>query len=301
LTANKLVVIVGPTAVGKTSVALAVAEKLRTEIVSADSRQIYKELGIGTAKPTQVELERVRHHFIGTRSILEAYDAGQYSREALDKIHQLFEAHPVVVMCGGSGLYVKGVCEGFDPMPEIPAGLREEIMAYYKEKGLAWLQEQVGKNDPDYFATVDQKNPQRLVRALELYQATGVPVSTFRKKKKVMHEFAIQKIGLELNRDELYDRIDRRMEGMIEAGLFEEATQLYPLKDLQALQTVGYQEIFGYFDERYDREETIRLLKKNSRNYAKRQLTWFKKDKEVSWFSPDQLAEILGLALEQNG
>ena len=294
---KRLIVMVGPTAVGKTGLAIRLAAQLRTEIISADSRQVFRELEIGTARPSPEELAQVPHHFVGIKSIQEEYDAGQYGRDALETIDQLFEKHDVVILCGGSGLYVKAVCEGFDDLPSVPDGVREKIMAEYSEKGLTWLQRQVEENDPDYFMTVDQRNPHRLVRALELHYATGKPIGELRQKKKQERHFAIVKIGLELERDALYSRIDQRMDAMIEAGLFEEAERMYPMKSLNALQTVGYQEIFGFFDGHYDKEEAIRLLKRNSRHYAKRQLTWFKKDKEVRWFRPDQVQEIITAAL----
>ena len=294
---KRLIVMVGPTAVGKTGLAIRLASQLRTEIISADSRQVFRELEIGTARPSPEELAQVPHHFVGIKSIQEEYDAGQYGRDALETIDRLFEKHDVVILCGGSGLYVKAVCEGFDDLPSVPDGVREKIMAEYSEKGLTWLQKQVEENDPDYFMTVDQRNPHRLVRALELHYATGKPIGELRQKKKQERDFAIVKIGLELERDALYSRIDQRMDAMIEAGLFEEAERMYPMKSLNALQTVGYQEIFGFFDGHYDKEEAIRLLKRNSRHYAKRQLTWFKKDKEVRWFRPDQVQEIITAAL----
>ena len=294
---KRLIAIIGPTAVGKTGLAIRLARQLHTEIISADSRQIFRELEIGTTKPSPEELAQTPHHFISTKSIQDEYDAGQYARDALVIIDQLFEKYDNVILCGGSGLYVKAVCEGFDNMPFVPVGLRETIMAEYEEKGLAWLQKQVEENDPDYFMTVDQRNPHRLVRALELNRASGKPIGEFRQKKKQDRPFAIVKIGLELDRAELYSRIDQRMENMIEAGLFEEAENLYPMKSLNALQTVGYQEIFGFLEGKYDKEEAIRLLKRNSRHYAKRQLTWFKKDKDVRWFRPDQFQEIVTFAL----
>ncbi len=294
---KRLIVMVGPTAVGKTGLAIRLASQLRTEIISADSRQVFRELEIGTARPSPEELAQVPHHFVGIKSIQEEYDAGQYGRDALETIDRLFEKHDVVILCGGSGLYVKAVCEGFDDLPSVPDGVREKIMAEYSEKGLTWLQKQVEENDPDYFMTVDQRNPHRLVRALELHYATGKPIGELRQKKKQERDFAIVKIGLELERDALYSRIDQRMDAMIEAGLFEEAERMYPMKSLNALQTVGYQEIFGFFDGHYDKEEAIRLLKRSSRHYAKRQLTWFKKDKEVRWFRPDQVQEIITAAL----
>jgi len=290
---KKLVVIVGPTAVGKSEMALRLAEHFKTEIISADSRQIYKELEIGTAKPTTDELGRVPHHFINTHSIKEDYDAGEYGREALVRIHHLFKTHDTLIMCGGSGLYVKAVLEGFDEMPEIPAGTREKIVEEFNSKGLLWLQKEVEATDPEYFADVDSKNPQRLMRALELYRVSNIPVKQLRKKTRLEHPFEVIKIGLEVSREELYERIDTRMDRMIEMGLFQEAEKYYPQRALNALQTVGYREIFGCLQGDYDKEEAIRLLKRNSRRYAKRQLTWFKKDQQIKWFQPDQVGQII--------
>jgi len=281
---KKLVVIVGPTAVGKTSAAISVAEKLKTEIISADSRQIFKELNIGTAKPSEEELVRVPHHFIGNKSIQENYDAGQYGRDALELIHSLFKKYDWLVMVGGSGLYVKAALEGFDDMPDVPDGVRLEILKNYHANGLPWLQQQVKKADPEFFNSVDQQNPQRLMRALELLQSTDKPMRELRLKKKLEHPFEIIKIGLNAPRETLYERIDTRMDQMINDGLFDEAKHFYPLKHLNALQTVGYREIFDYIDGLYDYEETVRLLKRNSRRYAKRQLTWFQRDTEINWF-----------------
>ncbi len=290
---KKLIVVVGPTAVGKTEVAIRLAEELKTEIISADSRQIFKELSIGTAKPTPEELSRARHHFIGNKSIHEEYDAGQYGRDALDLIHELFKTHDQLILCGGSGLYVRAVCEGFDDLPDVPEGMRESIIKEYEEKGLAWLQEQVQEKDPDYFSIVDQKNPHRLIRALELIRATNQTIANLRRKKTLVHDFDIIKIGLELDREELYQRIDQRMDKMIEAGLFEEAKSFYTFRHLNALQTVGYREIMSYIDGAYDKEEAIRLLKRNTRHYAKRQLTWFKKDGATKWVHPANWEEII--------
>ncbi|HEY5826069.1 MAG TPA: tRNA (adenosine(37)-N6)-dimethylallyltransferase MiaA [Cyclobacteriaceae bacterium] len=297
---KKLIVIVGPTAVGKTEVAIQLAEYLRTEIVSADSRQIFKELTIGTAKPSLAELARVPHHFIGNKSIHEEYDAGQYGRDALELTHQLFHQYDQIVLCGGSGLYVKAVCEGFDDLPEVPDGTRERIIESYEQLGLEWLQTQLKEKDPDYFLIVDQKNPHRLIRALELIEATQQPIGALRKQKKIQHDFDIVKVGLELDREELYSRIDERMDKMIETGLFEEAKSFYSLKELNSLQTVGYREIFDYLDGLYDREEAVRLLKRNTRRYAKRQLTWFKKDLEVQWFQPSNFDRIKSYVSESS-
>ncbi len=292
---KRLIVVVGPTAVGKTAVSIQLATYFKTEIISADSRQIYKELEIGTAKPSAEELAKVKHHFINTHSIEQDYDAGAYERDALVLINKLFEKYDTLVLCGGSGLYVKAVLEGFDEMPEIPEGTRANIIEEYQQKGLAWLQEKVKEVDPGYFETVDQKNPQRLMRALELHLAGNKPQHELRNQKKTVRPFEVVKIGLELDREELYQRIDSRMDVMIASGLFEEAERFYPKRNLNALQTVGYREIFDFLDHQYDKEEAVRLLKRNTRRYAKRQLTWFKRDAEIKWFKPNQLNEIIGL------
>jgi tRNA dimethylallyltransferase len=285
---KKLIAILGPTAVGKTAVAMELAERLKTEIISADSRQIFTELAIGTAKPSNEELLRIKHHFINSKSITEPYDAGQYGREAFELTTKLFETYDTLILCGGSGLYVKSLLEGFDEMPDVPPGLRYRIAEEYRSKGLDWLQVEVEKVDPEYFKEVDVKNPQRLMRALELNWSSGQPMGTLRKKETKQLPFQVVKIGLELPKEELYQRIDSRMDQMIENGLFEEAKRFYPQKDLNALQTVGYQEIFDFMEGVYDQTEAIRLLKRNSRRYAKRQLTWFKKDKEIVWIRPEE-------------
>ncbi len=292
---GKLIVIAGPTAVGKTEVGLHLAEHFKTEIISADSRQIYKELETGTAKPTPAELSRASHHFINTHSIEQPYDAGTYGREALALIHTLFQKYETLILCGGSGLYIKAVLDGFDEMPEIPSGMREQITEEYQSKGLQWLQEKVRVVDPDFFEQADINNPHRLIRALELFSASGLRPSQFRASEKRQHDFNIIKIGLELEREQLYSRINARMDAMIEKGLFDEARRFFPQRNLNALQTVGYREIFEYIEGKYDREEAIRLLKRNTRRYAKRQLTWFKRDPEMHWFNPDQVEEMIGL------
>jgi tRNA dimethylallyltransferase len=290
---KKLIVVVGPTAVGKTAVAIALAKHFGTEIVSADSRQIFRELSIGTAKPTGEELAQVPHHFINSHSIHEAYDAAQYGQDALAVIHRLFERHNEVILCGGSGLYVKAVCEGFDDIPEVPAQIREELLATYERDGIEALQALMMEHDPQLYATIDQKNPQRLMRALEVKLGTGLSIASFRKKNTLRHPFTIVKIGLNLPREVLYERIDHRMDVMIGAGLFAEAEALYPLRAINALQTVGYREIFDFMEGKYDREEAVRLLKRNSRHYAKRQLTWFTRDPQVQWFGPAEVEKII--------
>lgn len=283
----------GPTAVGKTHLAIRVAQHYKTEIISADSRQIYKELEIGTAKPSTDELKLVNHHFVNSKSIQEVYDAGKFGTEARMVIDRLFINHDQVVMCGGSGLYIKAVIEGFDKLPDVPDEIRTKIIEAYDKKGLTWLQEEVALHDPDYFEVVDKRNPQRLMRALEIINSTGKKFSGFLKKKKNELPFAVAKIGLELDREELYKRIDKRMDEMIENGLFEEAQKFREWRHLNSLQTVGYQEAFEFFEGKVDKEEAIRLMKRNSRRYAKRQLTWFKGDDEIHWVHPHDLNGVL--------
>lgn len=295
-TSKKLIVVAGPTAVGKTDISVRLAKHFGTEIISADARQIFRELEIGTAKPSAEQLAEVPHHFISSRSIHDEYNAASFGEEALSTVRKLFESHDRVVVCGGSGLYIRALLEGFDDVPEIPEGVREKITEEYTSKGLAWLQDQVKTNDPEYYEIVDEKNPHRLIRALEIWRATGMQMSHWRKQSKRENDFGVVKIGLTLPSEELYKRIDARMDKMLADGLFEEAGRLYQYRDLQALQTVGYREIFAYMDKSYDRDEAIRLLKRNTRHYAKRQMTWFRKDTEFAWVRPDQWDEIVNLA-----
>ncbi len=287
-------ILAGPTAVGKTSLSIELAKRFQTEIISADSRQFFKEMEIGTAKPTEEEMDGVTHHFINSHSIHDNYNVGQFEKDALKKLDQLFQKHDVVFVVGGSGLYVKALCEGIDDMPVIPAEIRQKLNAEFEQNGIEYLQNEVAKCDPEYFKIVDQQNPQRLIRALELYYATGKNMSFYRtQQNKVERPFNIIKIGLERTREELYDRINLRMDQMISEGLFEEAEKLYHYRNLNALQTVGYSEIFGFLNGEYDREEAIRLLKRNSRRYAKRQMTWFKRDPEFVWFSAEDKGKVI--------
>jgi tRNA dimethylallyltransferase len=288
-----LVVVGGPTAVGKTSVAIQLAREFHTVIISADSRQIYREMNIGTAKPTPEERRDIAHYFIDTHSVAEDYDAARYAEEVLAVIHHLFTQHDYLILCGGSGLYIKGVCDGFDNMPEVPDEVRSDLIENYRQHGLMWLQEQLMTHDPAAFRSLDIKNPHRLIRALEVKIHSGKSILSFRKNQRKERAFNIIKVGLELAREELYARIDARMDQMIAGGLFDEAKNLYPLRHHNAFQTVGYREIFGYLDNAYDLDECIRLLKRNSRRYAKRQLTWFKKDPEFGWFSPEAVDDII--------
>ena len=289
---KKLVVLVGPTGVGKTAMAIRVAEKFKTEIISADSRQIFKQLNAGTAKPSEIELRKIQHHFISSHSIENNYDAGKYGVDALELIKGLFLKYDLIVVSGGSGLYVKAICEGFDEMPEVKAQLRDEIKKKYEKKGLLWLQNELKKSDSDYFEHEDTMNPQRMMRALEIVISTGKSINAFRQKKKLQHDFQIVKIGLNMDRKELYERLDTRMDEMINQGLFKEAEDLFNKRHLNALQTVGYNEVFGFLEKKYSKEEAIRLAKRNTRRYAKRQMTWFGKDKEVEWFKADDFNAI---------
>ena len=283
---------------GKTAVAIRLAKEFSTEIVSADSRQFFKELTIGTAKPSEAELMQVKHHFINSLSIQEDYDAARFSEEALKVINDLFRNHSIVILCGGSGLYIKAVTEGFDDIPPVPEEIADSIAKDYDKNGITWLQGRYEELEPDHYKAIDNQNPHRLMRALAVRLTTGLPISSFQKKKKWVHPFSILKIGLELPREILYQRIDQRMDEMLSSGLLDEAKSLYPFKDRQALQTVGYQEIFDFMEGRYDEDEMIRLLKRNSRRYAKRQLTWFKKDEEFHWYSPEDVEQIIKLIKE---
>ncbi len=294
-----MILVVGPTAVGKTDLCLNLAKKFKTEIISCDSRQFYREMNLGTAKPSTEELSEVPHHLINSLSIEEAYDVRKFEQDVLTLLEQLFSTHRVVIMTGGSGLFADAVVKGLDDIPEVDPDIRPKIIWEFEEKGLEWLQNEVEQADPEYFSQVDRLNPQRLMRALEVCRGTGLKFSSFRVKKKTDRPFKTIKIGLNRDREDLYRRIDLRMDEMIEKGLFEEAEALFDKRHLNALQTVGYSEIFGYLEGQYDREETVRLLKRNSRRYAKRQLTWFKKDPDIQWFHPDQSAEIFSWIQDQ--
>ena len=291
---KNLILVVGPTAVGKTDLCLNLAKKFNTEIVSCDSRQFFLEMNLGTAKPSQMELDMIRHHLINTLSIEDDYDVKRFEKDALKVLDSIFENHSVAVMTGGSGLFADAVTKGFDEIPEVDPEIRARLISDYREKGLPWLQSEVSRVDPEYYARVDTQNPQRLMRALEVYLETGLKFSGFRIGKKMVRPFRVIKVGLERDRGDLYRRIELRMDRMIAGGLFKEAESLFEKRHLNALQTVGYSEIFGYLEGRYDKEEAVRLLKRNSRRYAKRQLTWFRRDPEIRWFHPDQSEAILG-------
>ena len=289
------ILIVGPTAVGKTSLAVKTALHFQTEIISADSRQCFKELNIGVAKPSAEELAQVKHHFISSHSIKDEMNAAMYEQYALAKIDELFKQHDVVVMVGGTGLYVKTFCQGLDEVPVVDEKIRKKINADFEWEGLEWLQKEVEKNDPLYYAKGEIKNPHRLLRALEVKLSTGKSIIEFQTQEKKQRPFNIIKIGLELPKEQLHKQINGRVDAMMKAGLLDEVKKLVPYKKLNALQTVGYRELFGHLVGDLELEDAIEIIKINTRQYAKRQMTWFKKDEEVKWCAPEfeKLMELL--------
>jgi len=281
-----LIVIAGPTAVGKTSVAIDVALHLGCDIISADSRQFYNDLKIGTAAPSAEQLGLVKHHLVGQLSLNERYDVSKYETEVLDLLPSLFSQKPYAVLTGGSGLYIQSICEGLDDLPDSDPQIRKDLRETYELEGIASLRAMLKKLDPEYFATVDPANPNRLLRALEVCLTTGKPFSSFRKKEAAARDFKILKIGLDLPRAELHHRINARVDQMMADGLETEARNFYPQRHLNALNTVGYKELFDYFDGNCSQIEAIEKIKTNTRRYARRQLTWFHKDKEMIWCNP---------------
>ncbi len=288
-----VVIIAGPTAVGKTAVAIQVAKHFNTEIISADSRQCYKELNIGVARPSIQELNEIPHHFIASHSITEEITAATFEQFALQKVNELFMKHDVVVMVGGTGLYIKAFCEGLDAIPAINPQIRENIIKQYEAKGLGWLQQTVKEKDPGYYSFGEIQNPQRMMRALEVIESTGQSILSFQKGKKIKRDFKIIKVALELPKEELHHRIHTRVDGMMEAGLLNEVKQLLPHQQLNALQTVGYAELFDCLEAKTSIEKVTELIKTHTRQYAKRQITWFKKDEGYEWFSPSETIEII--------
>lgn len=279
-----LITIIGPTAIGKTALSIKLAQHFNCEIISCDSRQFFKEMTIGTAVPTTEELTEAKHHFIHNKSIFENYTVGDFEKEAIAKLDKLFLTNDYVVMVGGSGLYVDAVLKGFDEFPEIAASVREEVTQNYEKLGIAYLQTELQKRDPNYFAVVAKENPQRMMRALEVCIGSGKPYSSFLNLKKNSRDFTPIIIGLEAERSLIYDRINQRVDIMMDEGLLGEAKDLFPHKNLNALQTVGYRELFSYFDGEISLEFAIEEIKKNTRRFAKRQLTWFKRNEETKWF-----------------
>lgn len=291
--AKRLIVIEGPTGAGKTAISIAVAKHLKTEVISSDSRQIYKGMTIGTAAITEDEMDGVPHHFIGMLEPTETFNAFEYEKQALALIEQRFAVYDDLVLCGGSMMYIDAVCKGIDEMPDVDLRIRESIKARVAQDGLESILPDLAKADPEYYDKVDKKNPARVVHGLEVFLTTGKPISSFRKSTAKQRPFEILKIGVDLPRKELYRRIDKRVDMMLDAGLVDEVRSFLPLRDCNALKTVGYREFFGFFDGDIPLEESVRLVKRNSRRYAKKQLTWFRKDPDVKWFSPLEVEALL--------
>jgi tRNA dimethylallyltransferase len=287
------VIIAGPTGVGKTKLAIDLALHYKTEIISADSRQFYRELNIGTAKPGKEQLNTVPHHFIGHKSINTLYGSGHFVADALETINRLFREHDTLFVVGGSGLYIDALLHGLDEFEEIPLQVREEINLQFKKRGLKWLQDEVKHADPDFYSTADLRNPQRLLRALEVSKHTGQPYSAFKKGKKQSREFVPVGILLNLDRDVLYQRINNRVDEMMQQGLLDEVSALVKEKDNNALKTVGYKELFEYLEGKWDLKTAIEKIKQHSRNYAKRQLTWFRNRNEFTEFAPGNITGII--------
>jgi tRNA dimethylallyltransferase len=288
-----LVVVAGPTAVGKTSFAISLARLFCTEILSADSRQFYRDMHIGTAAPTETELAAVKHHFIQHLSVTDSYDMSKFEQDALALLDRLFEVHPVVVLVGGSGLYINAVCHGIDQLPDPDPEIRRELKNTLEQDGIAALQQELSGLDPVYAGQVDMENPVRLMRAIEICRATGVAYSALRTNKPKERNFRILKLGLELPREILYQRIDDRVDLMMESGLFDEALSLYNSRGMNALNTVGYKELFDHFEGLTSLEHAVEKIKTHSRRYAKRQLTWFRKDPGYAWFKPDEIEKVV--------
>ncbi|MDE1190676.1 MAG: tRNA (adenosine(37)-N6)-dimethylallyltransferase MiaA [Arachidicoccus sp.] len=290
---NTLIIISGPTAVGKTALSVEIAQYFNTEILSADSRQCFKELNIGVAKPNDEQLKLVHHYFINSHSIFNEVNAGIYEQYALESLAGIFSKNKIAIAVGGTGLYIKALCEGVDEMPAISSTTRNFIIKNYEEKGLEWLQNELQIKDPLFWKNAEQQNPQRLMRALEVIEQTGKSILAFRKGNKAERDFNIIKVALDSPREELYNTINKRVDLMISEDLEEEAKGLYIYRTLNALQTVGYSEWFDYFDNKISYQEAVDKIKINTRHYAKRQLTWFRKDKDFHWFQPYEKENIL--------
>lgn len=289
---KNLIVIAGPTAVGKTALSIELAKFYNCPVISADSRQFYKEMSIGTAKPTTEEIQNVPHYFINNISIHDTYNVGQFERDAIDCIETLFKTNDFLILVGGSGLYINAILNGVDEFEEIPSHIREQLIKDYNEKGLIYLQEELKKRDDVYYNQVDLNNPQRMMRALEVCIHNNKPYSSFRKKEKKERSFDSINILINTDRETLYNRINKRVDVMMQNGLFEEVKSLYPHRHLNALNTVGYKELFDFIDNKCSLEEAVSLIKQNSRRYAKRQLTWFNHQGDFETFEPSDLEKI---------
>lgn len=298
LNTRRVIFIIGPTAIGKTNLSIKLAKEFNSEIISCDSRQFYKELRIGSAPPSKKELSEVKHHFIHHLSVVEDYNVGKFELEAIELITELHKTNNTIIVVGGSGLYIDAICKGFDAIPEIPRKIREEITSKYKSKGLDWLQRKVKDIDPEMYENYDTKNPQRLLRILEVFKATGEKLSSFKSNTIKKRPFEIIKIGLNTERDTLYKHINKRVDIMMEQGLIEEVESLLEFQHNNALQTVGYKELFDFLNNKCTLEKAVENIKRNTRRFAKRQLTWFRKDKNIHWFEPTQEIEIKKLISE---
>jgi tRNA dimethylallyltransferase len=283
-----LIVIAGPTAIGKTKVAILLAQHFNTAILSADSRQFYREMSIGTAKPTPDELAAAQHYFIDSHSINQSFSVGDFEKQALALLDELFETRDVIILVGGSGLYIKAICEGFDNIPGADEGIRERLNLELKDKGIFYLQEKLKTADPEYYTEVDINNPQRVIRALEVFESTGSTFSSYRIANTNARPFNTIKIALDMPRELLYDRINQRVDIMMQQGLLDEVESLVPYRHVNALNTVGYSEIFDYLDNNITLEIAVDKIKQNTRRFAKRQLTWFRKDKDFHWFEANE-------------
>jgi len=288
-----LIILLGPTGVGKTDIAIKLASHFKSEILSADSRQFYREMEIGTAVPSEDQLIKIRHHFIRFLSVKDYYSASMFERDAIRTLTEIFQTRDVAIMSGGSALYIDAVCNGIDDIPDVDVAIREKFLNKYREEGIEGLRIELKLLDPDHYEKVDLRNPKRIIRALEICETTGRPYSSFLTKQRRGRDFRLFKIGLTRNKNELYERINRRADEMIKNGLETEAEGLYNLRNLNALNSVGYKEFFDFFDGKITREKAVELIKRNSRRYAKRQMTWWGKDKEIEWFNADAHEEII--------
>jgi tRNA dimethylallyltransferase len=296
------IILTGPTAAGKTSIAIQLAQYFDTEIISADSRQCYKELNIGVARPSRQDLETVPHHFIASHSVFERIDAAIFEKYALKKAENIFKEKKAVIIAGGTGLYIRSFCEGLDAIPETEPDTRERIVNNYNEKGLKWLQQELKLKDPEFYNSGEIRNPQRMMRALEVVESTGKSILYFRKGKQANRDFTIIKTGLDLPKTDLHRNINNRIDKMMEDGLLNEVNSLIHLRHLNALQTVGYSELFEYLDGQISLEKAVEKIKTNTRQYAKRQITWFKKDEAIQWFSPfgsDEIIKFINQAMDK--
>ena len=296
---NYLIVIAGPTAVGKTATAIQLAQYFNTEIISADSRQIYKELKIGVARPSNEELKAIPHHCIAHKNIHDYYSAGEYEREVMAILDKIYLTKNIAILCGGTGFYINAVLSGFDEIPEITASVREELNLLYQKNGIKFLQEQLKNVDIETYQSIDLQNTQRIIRALEVCKGTGKKFSSYKQKKTIHRNFIPIKIGLNLSKEQLHHNINVRVEKMMHEGFLEEAKHVYPFRNHNALQTVGYKELFDYLDNKIPLNEAIKLIKLHTRQYAKRQLTFFNKHKDYEWFEPKQAKEMIQLIQEK--